>query len=66
MDRRLGIIVPYRNRKEHLAAFIACMKSYCENDAVLKDTCVRILVVEQSPGDDFNRGAIKNIGHQVL
>lgn len=47
------VIVPYRNREEHLKQFAPKMKEYLECD---------ILVVEQLDNKPFNRGALLNIG----
>lgn len=57
MEERLSIIVPYRDREEHLSKFIPCM----ENTEFLSGIDYEILVVEQ---DDkpFNRGKLLNIG----
>jgi len=52
------ILIPYRNRKEHLDIFI--------NEAIpifikyLK--MCKIVIIEQSEGSDFNRGMLLNIG----
>jgi len=66
MHPRLGIIVPYRDRKENLAAFIPHMQRFFAEDELNKSIPVRMLVVEQTPGLIFNRGAIRNIGFKYL
>ena len=57
MSRKLSIVVPYRDREEHLNEFIP----YMENSEFLKDLNYEIVIVEQ---DDkpFNRGKLLNIG----
>ncbi len=54
--KRLGIIVPYRNREEHLKQFIPYMKNF------LKDVPYHIYVIEQTDEKPFNRGSLLNIG----
>lgn len=50
----LSIIVPYRDREEHLKLFIPHMNKY------LPDS--KIVVVEQADDKPFNRGKLLNIG----
>jgi predicted glycosyltransferase involved in capsule biosynthesis len=58
MSEKLAIIVPYRDREEHLSKFIPFMES-CE---FLDDIDYEILIVEQEEGKPFNRGKLLNIG----
>lgn len=51
----LSIIVPYRNRPDHLAQFIPHMNKYLPD--------AKILIVEQADDKPFNRGRLLNIGH---
>jgi hypothetical protein len=62
MDKhKLGIIVPYRNRYEHLNIFkqkiVEYLESNCYEDYV-------ILIVEQDNAKLFNRGMLLNIGFE--
>ena len=66
MSDRLGIIVPFRDRQQHLDTFVPHMQTFFRDDLLNQDISVRILIVEQSPGLPFNRGAIKNIGYRYL
>lgn len=50
----LAIIVPYRNRAEHLAQFIPHMNKYLPD--------AKIVIVEQADEKPFNRGKLLNIG----
>lgn len=52
----LSIIVPYRDRGEHLAMFIPHMREK------LRGLGARVLVVEQAGSDPFNRGKLCNVG----
>jgi N-terminal region of glycosyl transferase group 7 len=62
----LGIIVPYRDRKQHLDVFLPYMRNFFRTDNLNSKISCRILIVEQIPGLPFNRGAIKNIGFAYL
>jgi predicted glycosyltransferase involved in capsule biosynthesis len=58
MSEKLAIIVPYRDRKEHLRRFLPEMRS-CD---FLDGIDYEILIVEQEDGKPFNRGKLLNIG----
>lgn len=58
MSNKLGIIVPYRNRYEHLAEFKKSIVSYLST----KDINYEIIVVQQDDAKLFNRGMLLNIG----
>jgi len=58
MDGKLSIIVPYRNRKEHLDKFLPAIESCRFLDGIDYE----IVIVEQEDGKPFNRGKILNIG----
>jgi hypothetical protein len=58
MMESLSIVVPYRNREEHLAEFIP----YMENLDLLTGIDFEIVIVEQEEGKPFNRGKLLNIG----
>ena len=56
---KLGIVVPYRDREEHLSRFIPSIKKH------LKDINIddyEIFVVNQDNDLPFNRGWLCNIG----
>lgn len=50
------IIIPYRDRPEHLAQFISHMRHY------YKGQSWKICIVEQDSGAEFNRGKLLNVG----
>ena len=54
------IIVPYRDRAEHAAEFVEVLTRQLEEAGGGSDA--RILIVEQSDGRKFNRGALLNAG----
>jgi hypothetical protein len=60
--KRLAIIVPYRERRQHLDQFVPHMRAYFARDKLDKDIDYRVLIVEQEAGPPFNRGALKNAG----
>ena len=55
---RLGVIIPYRNRHEHLDEFLIKISNYLET----KEINYKIFVIEQDNGKLFNRGMLLNIG----
>ncbi len=58
MSEKLAIIVPYRDRAEHLKKFLPAM----EESELLEGIDYEILIVEQEVGKPFNRGKLLNIG----
>src|SRR5262249_11991833 len=63
---RLGVVVPYRDRAEHLTQLLPHMAAYFTRDKIDKDIPVTLAIVEQPFGLPFNRGLIKNIGFKLL
>lgn len=61
MNKKLLVIVPYRDRESHLKEFIP----YATNILHLQNIKYKIVVVEQSPERLFNRGLLCNIGFDV-
>lgn len=57
-NKRVCIVVPYRNRAEHLAKFIPHMTEFLTK----KGLEYNIIVVEQEEGKPFNRAKLLNIG----
>lgn len=56
MEKKLSIIVPYRDRKEHLKIFLKIMKRK------INVSNYDILIVEQDNDKPFNRAKLLNIG----
>jgi hypothetical protein len=52
----ITIIIPYRNRKEHLADYLSTIQLY------KTQTPYELIVIEQDEGKPFNRGLVLNIG----
>jgi exopolysaccharide biosynthesis predicted pyruvyltransferase EpsI/glycosyltransferase involved in cell wall biosynthesis len=65
-ERRLGLIIPYRNREDHLAKLIPHLISYFARVRHPGIHEVRILVVEQQDNLPFNRGSLLNAGFIAL
>ncbi len=61
-EARLGIVIPYRDREEHLAKLIPMLKQTLDKQV----DNYTILVVEQVQGKSFNRGKIRNVGAHYL
>jgi hypothetical protein len=55
---KLGVIVPYRNRYEHLIQFQESITEYLKS----KNIDFKIIIVEQDDAKLFNRGMLCNIG----
>lgn len=62
---RLAIVIPYRDREEHLAKLVPHLVSFFERDTLARAIPYEIHVAEQAPGGPFNRGAIKNAGFAI-
>ena len=58
---KLAIIVPYRDREEHLARFVPHMEKFLSD----KKIDFKIFVVEQGNDRPFNRGWLINIGYDI-
>ena len=57
-EHNLAIIIPYRDREEHLSTFLPHMKEFLKN----LNNKYSIYIVEQLDENDFNRGKLKNVG----
>jgi N-terminal region of glycosyl transferase group 7/N-terminal domain of galactosyltransferase len=64
-QKRLAIVVPYRERAEHLAQFIPHMRSYFERDKLDRLIPYQVHIVEQLGSQPFNRGYLCNIGFRT-
>ncbi|CUI15977.1 udpgalactose-glucose galactosyltransferase [Candidatus Protochlamydia naegleriophila] len=57
---KMALIIPYRNREEHLAEFLHSFPPK------MKELCpavdYHIFIIEQTPGKSFNRGKLLNVG----
>lgn len=62
---RLAIVIPYRDRQEHLARLIPHLVTYFERERFARAIPYEIHIAEQAPGRPFNRGAIKNAGFSI-
>jgi len=61
-SRRLSIVVPYRNRQEHLDRFLPHMVAYFRRDKLDRRIPVTINIIEQHGNAPFNRGRLANCG----
>lgn len=57
---KLAIVVPYRDRAEHLAVFLVEVTSF------LFDLDMHVFVVRQEDQKPFNRGKLCNVGFSLL
>jgi predicted glycosyltransferase involved in capsule biosynthesis len=58
-DKKLGIIIPYRDRLEHLTELLPQLSQRLTSYPSIQH---KIVVVEQKENELFNRGQLKNIG----
>ena len=58
-DHKLGVIVPYRLREEHIELFLQHITSYL----TLNNIRYEIIVINQDSAKQFNRGMLLNIGY---
>lgn len=65
-DKRLALVVPYRDRTDHLRQFLEHVTTYFERDKLDRQIPVSIHVVEQQGEAPFNRGKIKNCGYALV
>lgn len=63
---RLCIIVPYRDRAEHLKVLLTAFEScFLRGEAGASQLPPRIFIVEQSGSGPFNRGTLCNVGFDL-
>ena len=60
-NKKLGVIVPYRNREEHLKVFLKKTTKYLN----ARKIDYEIIVVHQDDAKLFNRGMLLNIGFKI-
>lgn len=63
--KRLAIIVPYRDRQEHVQMFLPHIVAYFARDKLDRHIDYAIHIVEQAPGKPFNRGLLLNAGFRI-
>ena len=63
LDMRLAIVVPYRDRAEHLETFVPYMETYLKLQGIQD---FKILIVEQADNKPFNRGKLLNVGYNSV
>ena len=59
---KLGIIVPYRDREEHLEYFVPSIKEFLDKQGI--PFC--IYVIDQGNHKSFNRGKLLNVGYELF
>jgi len=65
MAKNLAIIVPYRDRAEHLQLFVPHIAAFFSSAAKDVGGNISITFVEQEHGLEFNRGIMNNIGYSL-
>ena len=61
--RRLAIVIPYRDRAEHLAQLLPHFATYFSRDKLDRYLSVSFHVIEQSGTGLFNLGLVRNCGY---
>jgi N-terminal domain of galactosyltransferase/N-terminal region of glycosyl transferase group 7 len=64
-EKRLAIVVPYRDRAENLSQFVPHIRSYFERDKLDRLIPYRVHVVEQLGAQPFNSGYLRNVGFHI-
>ena len=60
MEKKLSIVVPYRNREEHLKQFVPYMEEYLVKEGIP----FRIYIIHQADDKPFNRAKLLNVGYK--
>lgn len=63
--KKLAIIIPYRNREEHLKEFLKVVPDFVRRGLDAPIDC-HIIVIEQGNDKPFNRGKLLNIGFALV
>ena len=61
MDKKLSIVIPFRDRDDHLNKLAPHLKAFTLNNGVRAD----IFVIEQYDDKPFNKGKLLNIGFDL-
>ncbi len=64
--KRMGVVVPYRDRAAHLAEFLPSLQKFLADNPHKAPGRTIVMIVEQQAGGEFNRGKLKNIGYALL
>ena len=59
--KKLAVIVPYRDREEHLKQFVPYMENYLADD-LEGESDYRIFIINQDDDKPFNRAKLLNVG----
>ncbi len=63
--KRLAIVVPYRDRAEHLGKFVPHLAAYFQRDKLDRRIAFTINIIEQAGDAPFNRGKLGNCGYAL-
>lgn len=61
-DKKLGVIVPFRNREKHLVKFVPAIHEFLDKQKIQHE----VLVIEQQDDKLFNKGRLLNIGASIM
>jgi len=63
MMQKMALIIPYRNRKEHLKIFLTEFPEKIQK--ISPHVQYTIFIIEQAEGKLFNRGKLLNVGYTL-
>ena len=66
VKKRLAVIIPYRDRLDHLRKFAPSLQKFFAQDPICESIDVEFHLVEQYGDDCFNRGFVKNVGTRLV
>lgn len=61
--QKMAVVIPYRNREEHLRKFLKTFSEFMKNQSPFIP--YEIFVIEQDDNKPFNRGMLNNIGFDL-
>src|SRR5262245_39454385 len=61
-EKRLAVLVPYRDREAHLAEFVPHMRQFLSAQGIP----FQIVIIEQADPKPFNRGKLLNVGFSLV
>jgi hypothetical protein len=62
-SKRLAIVVPYRDRAQHLSQFVPHIVTYFQRDKLDRHIAVTVNIIEQAGTAPFSRGRLANCGY---
>lgn len=64
--KRLAVLIPYRNREQHLRVLVPRLVEVLTSDGRIADVRSTVVILEQADDALFNRGALLNAGFLLM